>query len=85
MTMAFHMTADQALQFFQLCRELNLTTEEERLALLFEMIAAGFDMTVFETKRTPRQIAEDYSKHGDVMWIKTEEDDENISQANDLY
>lgn len=74
MTLAFHLTADQALQFFELCQHLNLTTEEERILLLHEMIKAGFNITVFETKRTPEQIVRDQSKHGDVLYLKMEDE-----------
>lgn len=73
MTLAFHMTADQALQFFELCHEFNLQTEDERVGLLKELIAHGFDITVFQTKRTPDQIAQDYAKHGNVLHVKVED------------
>lgn len=84
MTLAFHMTSDQALQFFELCNEFNLQTEDERIGLLKEMIAAGFDISVFKTNRSPKQIAEDYSKHGDVLWLKMEEsnDEERIQDED---
>lgn len=72
MTLAFHMTADQALQFFELVEELGLKTENERIALLREMIAEGFDISIFQTNRSPEQIAKDYAKHGDVLHIKLE-------------
>lgn len=84
MTLTFHMTADQALQFFQLANELGLETEEERIGLLQEMIAAGFDIAVFQTNRTPEQIAKDYSRHGTVLHIKMEEDDGLDLKENEI-
>jgi hypothetical protein len=83
-TIAFHMDADQALKFFELCEEFHLETEDERIELLKEMIAAGFDISVFETKRSPEQIAKDYSKHGNVLYLKLGDRDESKIDKKDI-
>ncbi len=76
MTLAFHMTADVALDFFELVETFGIKTQEDRIELIKTMIDEGYKITVFETNRTPQQIADDAAKHGRVLVIKPKEDED---------
>ena len=77
MTLAFRMDLNTAIKFYDMCNELHLESEDERLDLLSEMIAARFDISVFKTNRTPDQIATDHSKHGNVLYLKLNKEGKN--------
>lgn len=70
MTLAFHMDAETALEVYQLFSFYKAETEEQRVALLAELAANGYPITVFETSRTPDEIAKDHAKHGNVLYVK---------------
>ena len=84
MTIAFHMTADQALKFCELAKELNLQTDEELVILAQEMNLVGFTIAVTQTKRSPEQIAKDYSKHCQVLYVKLEDKNETGIDPKDI-
>lgn len=60
------LTVDQALMFFELAREHNLNTPEERQALLNAMVTAGACESAYVTKRTEEEVFQDLSKHFNV-------------------
>lgn len=61
------MSSDVAMQFYELCAELKLTTEEERKQLLIVMAKEGLIDSVVETGRNKEQIIKDYTKHYKVI------------------
>lgn len=61
--MAFRLTADKAMLFFELCHELNANTESERLVIMDEMVKLGLVEQVTETTKTKEDYIRHMSKH----------------------
>jgi len=78
MTIGFYFdSAEGVLEFFERVKLLQNDSEEARTRILIDMIKEGKDIKVFETKRSPDQIAKDYSKHGNVLYMKLNKGVEN--------
>jgi hypothetical protein len=69
-TTVWEMTADQAMEFFQMAMDLNLNTESERLALLDYMRQKGNLTRVYTTKRGKVQVMQDLAKHYKIGVVK---------------
>lgn len=69
----FHMTVEEALEFFERVQKLLVDNEEERTKLLIQMANEGKKIAISKTERTKEQVIKDYSKHGKVLYIKGEE------------
>jgi len=67
------MSAEAALEFFERVHELEEDTEDARIEIIEDLIEERYEISVFKTGRTPDQIAADYSRHGNVLHIKTKE------------
>lgn len=73
MTIQFNTDVATALEFFERIGKLpdNLQNDEEsRIGIMKDMIREGYNIAVFQTSRTPEQIAKDASKHGSVLYYK---------------
>lgn len=68
---AFRLTVDNALLFFDLCQELNLKTEAERLLLMDEMIRFGKVEQVTETNKTKEEYVKHLAKCFKVMQVES--------------
>jgi ABC-type histidine transport system ATPase subunit len=70
---AFTFTPENAMLFFEVCKELKAETEEDRLKIIKAMAELGKVENIVRTKMNP----EDYAKHlaskfGNVLRIKGE-------------
>lgn len=79
MTTQFIGNAEIFLEFFERVKDLPEDTEENRIKLLLSMVAEGHNIAVMQTKRTPDQIAKDYTKHGNVLHFKARKENEDPS------
>ena len=70
-TTAYELNVDNAMLFFELCHELNLTTEQDRVALLQAMAELGRVKRAWTTKRTKDQLIKDLSKHYKTIVVKS--------------
>lgn len=77
MTLQFIANVDIYLEFFERIQKLPEDTEQSRIHLLCQMVKEGKDIAVIQTSRTRDQIAEDYKKHGDVLYFKVNGDDKD--------
>ena len=69
--MAFRLTADNALLFFEICHELKADTEEKRLAIIDAMIQLGKVEQVTQTKKTKEEYIQHLSKNFSVLDVKS--------------
>jgi hypothetical protein len=67
---AFYLTADNALIFWELCHELNLKTEAERLQLMEHMSKIGLVENIVESPKTKEEYVKHLSKNFKVLNIK---------------
>lgn len=72
-TTAFMMTVDQALVFFQLCHDLKLETEEERVTLLSAMAKQGSVKNVWQTGRDQDQFVKDMARNYKILRVKKDQ------------
>jgi len=69
--LAFRLTAENALMFFEICRELHADTEEKRLSILNAMVQLGKVEQVTKTPKTKEEYLEHLSKNFKVLNIKS--------------
>lgn len=67
---AYQMSLDTAMIFYQLCEELKLNTERDRVSLLDLMAKEKKLQRVWETKRSKEKFIKDLAKHFNVVPIK---------------
>ena len=72
MTLAFHMDGETALEAYDLFTFYGADTEEKRIEVIKQMIQQGYNITVFTTSRSPEQVVNDYTKHGSVLYMKSD-------------
>ena len=69
--LAFSLTADNAMLFFEVCQELKADTEEQRVAILKAMVQLGKVKSVVQTPKTKEEYAKHLAeKFGKVLHIK---------------
>jgi hypothetical protein len=77
MALGFIGNADFFIKFYEKCIELGLETEQDKTDLLLTMSKNDGHISVFKTKRSKEQIAQDLAKnYGNVLYIKPEEQDQ---------
>jgi hypothetical protein len=69
--LAFRLTVDQAMLFFEVCQEIGADTEEKRLVVMQEMAKAGLVEGITDTKMTKDEYVKHLSeKFGNTIVIK---------------
>jgi len=63
--LAWRMTADTAIKFYELCARFNAVTEHERLMILMGLRDEMISVT--ETQRTPEKYLADLAKNFKVL------------------
>jgi hypothetical protein len=71
MGLAFHMTVDTAIKFYELCVERKAETEEARIAILLEMQAQLTNIVEF--KGTPDEYSAHLAKNFKVADVRRKE------------
>lgn len=66
----FHGNAEIFLEFFKRAKEQNISSEQDRIKILLDMVREGYEISVMRSNKTPEQWVKDYSKHGKVLWVK---------------
>ena len=70
---AFQLTVDQALMFFEICKEMDLNTEEQRARVL-ELMAEEWQVErMWTTHRTKDKFMADLARKFKVMHVKASE------------
>jgi inorganic pyrophosphatase len=67
--LAFHLTAEKALLFFEICGELKADTEEKKVAILEAMAELGQIQNIVQTPKTKEEYIQHLSKHFKVLKI----------------
>lgn len=73
MTLQWEMSQDTALEFFKRCGDRSAKTEDERIAILFELAEEGKMTSVSQTSRTKEEIIKDKAKHFNVLHVDAAE------------
>jgi hypothetical protein len=68
---AFQLNLDQAIVFFEICKEMNLNTEEERAKVLSLMAEEGQVERMWTTYRTKEKFMADLARKFEVMHVKS--------------
>jgi hypothetical protein len=63
--------------FYQICKEVKAETEEDRLKVLLEMARSNLIESVYTTKRTKKQLVEDFGKEHKVLDLTEKENEDN--------
>lgn len=71
---AFQLSVDQLELFYDICGQLKLKTEEEKVALLNIMAQYKQVERVWDTQRTKEKFIEDMAKHFRVMKVTPDEE-----------
>lgn len=71
---AWTMTPDTAMMFYERCMERKADTPEERIKILAELAAEGRMQSVVATNKTKDEYIQDKAKHFKIL--KVEKDDE---------
>ena len=71
---AYHLTADEAMLFFEICHELKAETEEQRMVILNAMASHGKVGFVVDTPKTKDEYVKHLAdKFGSVLDITKKE------------
>ena len=73
MSMYFKMSVESAIKFYEICKEVKATTEEDKAIVLQEMAREGLIDNVVKTDRSKEQIIADMSKRFKTLVIKDKE------------
>lgn len=68
---AFRLTAENAMLFYEVCQELGLHTEEERMLVMDALIELGKVEQVTETNKTKEEYLEHLAKHFKIAELKS--------------
>lgn len=71
---AFSLTVDNAMLFFEICRELKADKEEERMTILQAMAQLGKVQNIVKTKMTRAQYVKHLSKNFKCAIVKSKGD-----------
>jgi hypothetical protein len=63
---AFRLSLENALLFYEICKDLNIETEEERLQILDIFVQSGKVDQVTDTPKTKEEYLTHLRKHFDV-------------------
>lgn len=68
---AFRLTLDNAMLFFELCKELKADTEEKRLSIMDAMVQFGKVEQVTDTPKTKEEYLNHLAKHFKVLNVSS--------------
>ena len=72
-TIVWTMTADTAMEFFQRCTDRKAETEDERMAVLVELMEEGKMTSVVATDKSKEEYIQDKAKHFKILEVGTDE------------
>lgn len=78
--LAFGLTVDNALLFFEICHELHADTVEKRLAIMDVMVKMGKVKQVVETPKTKEEYIRHLSKHFKCAIVHSTDDAQQEKQ-----
>lgn len=81
MLFAFSMPVEIAMEFYQRVEERKARTEDERNAILFEMVEEGLIKDITITERSKEKYIEDLNHNFNVLKIDSK-DKENNEKSN---
>lgn len=67
--LAWTMTADIAMEFFQRCQDRGAVTEPERVKILMELAEEGKMTNVTATNKTKDEYIKDKAKHFKILKV----------------
>lgn len=67
--LAWTMTPDTAMEFFQRCQERGAKTEVERVKILGELLKEGKMTSVVATNKTKDEYIRDKAKHFNILKV----------------
>ena len=88
MTMTFHTDIETLCELYRRIQLIELETEEDRIKELINMAEEGYNVTIFQTKRSKEEVVKDWLKHGDVLDLRKKEEypyDEEESEEDGDY
>lgn len=67
--LAFTLTLDQTILFYEICQEINAVTEDQRMAVLNEMAKCGQVKSIVSTPKTKEEYIKHLAKNFKVLKI----------------
>lgn len=69
-TLAWTMTMDVAMEFFERCQERGAKTEQEKIDILFELTKEGKMSSIVSTRQSKDEYIEEKAKHFKILKVK---------------
>lgn len=77
--LAFHLTPQAAVLFFEICEEFNADTEEKRLQIMQALAEYGLIDNIVQTPQTKEEYMKHLAKNFKVLEIKQEKPNDTDS------